>query len=132
MCMTDPIADMLTRIRNANMIGKKSVNIPSSRIKIDIVEVLKKEGFVKDFKKIPDNKQGILRVYLKYGPLEQRVIRCIKRESTPGKRVYRKLEDIKKVLDGIGITIYSTSQGILSDRECRKNKIGGELLCVVW
>ncbi|MFQ5965439.1 MAG: 30S ribosomal protein S8 [Candidatus Scalinduaceae bacterium] len=132
MCMTDPIADMLTRIRNANMVSKESVNIPSSRIKIGIAEVLKKEGFIRDFKKIPDDKQNILRVYLKYGPLKQMVINYLKRESKPGRRAYRKAEEIGKVLNGVGITIYSTSQGILSDKECRKNKVGGELLCTVW
>ncbi len=130
--MTDPIADMLTRIRNANMIGKETVNIPSSRIKVGIAEVLKKEGFIRDFKKIPDNKQGILRVYLKYGPLEQKVINYIKRESKPGRRIYKEVEDIRKVLNGIGISIYSTSKGILSNRECRQNKVGGEHICTIW
>ena len=132
MCMTDPIADMLTRIRNANMVGKENVNIPASRIKVGIAEVLKKEGFIRDFGKIPDDKQGILRVYLKYGPLKQNVINCIKRESKPGKRVYEKVEEIRKVLNGIGISIYSTSKGILSNKECRINKVGGELICTVW
>ncbi|ODS33794.1 MAG: 30S ribosomal protein S8 [Candidatus Scalindua rubra] len=132
MSMTDPIADMLTRIRNANMIGKETVNIPSSRIKVGIAEVLKKEGFIKDFKKIPDNKQGILRIYLKYGPLKQKVINYIKRESKPGRRIYKEVEDIRKVLNGIGISIYSTSKGILSNRECRQNKVGGEHICTIW
>ncbi len=132
MCMTDPIADMLTRIRNANMIGRESVNIPSSRIKIGIAEVLKREGFIKDFKKIEDNKQGLLRVYLKYGPLKQRVINYIKRESKPGRRVYKSVEEIRKVLNGAGVSIYSTSKGILSNEECRKNKVGGERICTIW
>jgi small subunit ribosomal protein S8 len=132
MCMTDPIADMLTRIRNANMIGRESVNIPSSRIKIGIAEVLKREGFIKDFKKIDDNKQGLLRVYLKYGPLKQRVINYIKRESKPGRRIYKSVEEIGKVLNGIGVSIYSTSRGILSNEECRKNKVGGERICTIW
>ncbi|MGR3175385.1 MAG: 30S ribosomal protein S8 [Candidatus Scalindua sp.] len=132
MSMTDPIADMLTRIRNANMVEREAVNMPSSRIKVGIAEVLKKEGFIKDFKNIPDNKQGILRIYLKYGPLNQKVINHIKRESKPGKRIYKHVEDIGKVLNGIGISIYSTSKGILSNKECRKNKIGGEYICTVW
>ncbi|MHC4269466.1 MAG: 30S ribosomal protein S8 [Planctomycetota bacterium] len=132
MSMTDPIADMLTRIRNGIMVNREAVNIPSSRIKVGIADVLKKEGFIKDFRKIPDEKQGMLRVYLKYGPLNQKVISHIKRESKPGKRVYKGVEDIGKVLNGIGISIFSTSKGILSSRECREHKIGGELICTVW
>jgi small subunit ribosomal protein S8 len=132
MSMTDPIADMLTRIRNANMVEREAVNMPSSRIKVGIAEVLKKEGFIKDFKSIPDNKQGILRIYLKYGPLNQKVINHIKRESKPGRRTYKQVEGIGKVLNGIGISIYSTSKGILSNKECRENKIGGEHICTVW
>ena len=132
MSMTDPIADMLTRIRNANMVEREAVNIPSSRIKVGIAEVLKKEGFIKDFKNIPDDKQGVLRVYLKYGPLNQKIINHINRESKPGRRIYKQVEDIGKVLNGIGISIYSTSKGILSNKECRENKIGGEHICTVW
>ena len=132
MCMTDPVADMLTRIRNANMIGRESVNIPASKFKIGVAEVLKKEGFIKEFSKIDDGKQGLLRVHLKYGPLKQRVINCIRRDSKPGRRLYTKVDDIGKVLNGIGISIYSTSKGILSNRECRANKVGGELICTVW
>ncbi len=132
MCMTDPVADMLTRIRNANMVDKESVNIPSSRIKVGVAEVLKTEGFIGDFRKISADKQGILSVYLTYGPLKRKVINSIKRESKPGRRVYKKVEHIGKVLNGVGISIYSTSKGILSNRECRENKIGGELICTVW
>ena len=132
MSMTDPIADMLTRIRNGIMVNREAVNIPSSRIKVGIAEVLKKEGFIMDFKNIPDEKQGMLRVYLKYGPLNQKVISHIKRESTPGRRVYKGVEDIGKVLNGIGISIFSTAKGILSNKECREHKIGGELICTVW
>lgn len=132
MSMTDPIADMLTRIRNANMIGNENVNIPLSRIKVEIAEVLKREGFIKDFKKISDEKQGILRVYLKYGPLKRKVINSIKRESRPGRRLYKKVEEIVDLLNGIGITVYSTSYGILSNRECREKNVGGELICSVW
>ncbi|MDR4505288.1 MAG: 30S ribosomal protein S8 [Candidatus Scalindua sp.] len=132
MSMTDPIADMLTRIRNANMVGKESVNIPLSRIKLEIADVLKREGFIKDFKKISDDKQGILRVYLKYGPLNRKVINSIKRESKPGRRLYKKVDEVVDLLNGIGMTVYSTSKGILSNRECRQKNIGGELICSVW
>jgi len=132
MSMTDPIADMLTRIRNANMVEREAVNIPTSRIKVGIAEVLKKEGFIKDFKNVPDDKQGVLRVYLKYGPLNQKIINHIKRESKPGRRIYKQAEDIGKVLNGIGISIYSTSKGILSNKECRESEIGGEHICTVW
>ncbi len=132
MSMTDPIADMLTRVRNGIMVGRETVNMPSSRIKIGIADVLKKEGFIKEYKKIPDEKQGVLRVYLKYGPLNQKVINHIKRESKPGKRIYQGVEDIGKVLGGIGISIFSTSKGILSNKECREHSIGGEHICTVW
>lgn len=132
MSMTDPIADMLTRIRNGMMVSREAVNIPSSRIKVGIAEVLKKEGFIKDFKNVSDEKQGILRVYLKYGPLNQKVITHIKRESRPGRRIYKGVEDIGKVLNGIGISIFSTSKGILSNKECREHKVGGEHICTVW
>jgi len=132
MSMTDPIADMLTRIRNGIMVNRETVNIPSSRMKMGIAGVLKKEGFIEDFKNIPDEKQGMLRVYLKYGPLNQKVIRHIKRESKPGRRVYKGLDDIGKVLNGIGISIFSTSKGILSNKECREHKVGGEHICTVW
>lgn len=130
--MTDPVADMLTRIRNGIMVEREAVNIPLSRIKVGIAEVLKKEGFIKDFKEIPDEKQGLLRVYLKYGPLNQKVINHIKRESKPGKRIYKGVGDIGKVLNGIGISIFSTSKGILSNKECREQNIGGEHICTVW
>ena len=132
MSMTDPIADMLTRIRNGIMVERETVNMPSSRIKIGIAEVLNKEGFIKEFKEISDEKQGILRVYLKYGPLNQKVISHIKRESTPGRRLYKGVEDIGRVLNGIGISIFSTSKGILSNKECRAHNIGGEHICTVW
>ena len=132
MSMTDPIADMLTRIRNGIMVERETVNMPSSRIKIGIAEVLKKEGFIKEFKEISDEKQGILRVYLKYGPLNQKLISHIKRESTPGRRLYKGVEDIGRVLNGIGISIFSTSKGILSNKECRAHNIGGEHICTVW
>lgn len=132
MVMTDPIADMLTRIRNALLRGHRTVNMPASRIKEGLLAALKREGFVEDYRRIESGAQGILRVYLKWGPHGERVIQEIKRESKPGRRVYRKVEDIRPVLRGIGVAIYSTPQGILSDRECRQRRVGGEMLCTVW
>ena len=131
MSQTDPIADMLTRIRNANRIERNAVNIPSSKIEAGIAVVLKAEGFIEDFRVVEDEKQGMLRVYLKYGPNGERVIRTIKRQSKPGRRVYRKVDDIPRVLGGLGISIVSTSKGVLSGRQCRQQRIGGELLCTV-
>lgn len=132
MCMTDPISDMLTRIRNAGAIMRESVDIPSSRVKKAIVKILKEAGFVKDFKEISngDNKLFI-RVYLKYGPLKQQLINRIERKSKSSRRIYKKCEEIDKIVGGVGIAIYSTSRGIISDGECRKLKVGGELLCIV-
>ncbi|MEP9412303.1 MAG: 30S ribosomal protein S8 [Candidatus Brocadia sp.] len=132
MCMTDPISDMLTRIRNASMIKRESVDIPTSKLKISILKILKEEGFIKEFKEIPGgNKQGSVRVYLKYGPLKQQIINNLERVSKSSRRIYRKAEEVGKVFGGIGIAIYSTSKGIISDKECRKLKIGGELICIV-
>ena len=132
MTMTDPIADMLTRIRNAIRTNRKAVKIPSSKVKVGIARVLKDEGYIVGYDVVEDSKQGILRVDLKYGPRGEDVIRKIKRESKSGCRVYRKVEDLPRVLNGLGIAIVSTSQGILSDRECRKKKVGGELLATVY
>lgn len=132
MCMTDPISDMLTRIRNASMIKRESVDIPSSRLKISILKILKAEGFIKEFKEIPgENIQGMVRVYLKYGPLKQQIINKLERVSKSSRRTYRKAEEVGKVFGGIGVAIYSTSKGVISDKECRKLKIGGELICIV-
>lgn len=132
MCMTDTVADMLTRIRNANMAGQESVDIPLSRIKVGIANVLKNEGFIKEFKEIPDEKQGTLRVYLKYGPMKQRVITQIRRDSKSGRRLYKKAGEIKSILGGIGVAIYSTPKGIISNKEARNLHVGGELICTVW
>lgn len=132
MSMNDPVADMLTRIRNANLILREEVDIPGSKIKLGIVEVLKKEGYIKDYKEREDGPKKTIRVYLKYGSMNRKVINFIKRESKGGKRVYKKVEEIGLVLGGIGITILSTSKGILSNNECRKAHVGGELLCTVW
>ncbi len=132
MCMTDPISDMLTRIRNASIIMRESVDVPSSRVKKAILKILKEDGFIKDFKEVAiDNKQSMIRVYLKYGPLKQQIINRIERTSKSSRRVYKKVEEIERVLGGIGTAIYSTSKGIVGDKECRKLKVGGELLCIV-
>lgn len=132
MVMTDPIADLLTRIRNANLVHHDKVEIPASKIKRAIVQILKEEGFVKDYEVLADGKQGILRVTLKYGPERDRVITGIKRISKPGLRVYAKNEQLPKVLGGLGIAIISTSQGLMSDKQARKNGLGGEVLAFVW
>ena len=132
MVMTDPIADLLTRIRNANLVHHDKVEIPASKIKRAIVQILKDEGFVKDFDVLADGKQGILRVSLKYGPERDRVITGIKRISKPGLRVYAKREQLPKVLGGLGIAIISTSQGLMSDKQARKTSLGGEVLAFVW
>ncbi|QDU81736.1 30S ribosomal protein S8 [Polystyrenella longa] len=132
--MTDPIADMLTRIRNAIQIERPFVDVPYSNVKKGIAETLEREGYIWDFHvvEIEDAPQNILRVNLKYGPNGERVIQHIKRLSKPGGRVYCKIEDLVDVLDGLGINILSTSKGILSNREARKEHVGGELICEVW
>lgn len=130
--MTDPIADMLTRIRNANMVRHSRVEIPASKVKRAMAEILKKEGFVRDYEYIADKKQGVLRIYLKYGPNQKQVISGLKRISKPGLRVYAKKDELPKVLGGLGIAIISTSHGVMSDREARQSGYGGEVLCFVW
>lgn len=132
MVMTDPIADMLTRIRNANMVRHEKLELPASKLKKDIADILKREGFVRDYEYIEDSKQGVLRIFLKYSNSEQRVISGLKRISKPGLRVYAKSDEIPKVLNGLGIAIVSTSKGILSDKEAREQSIGGEVLAYVW
>jgi small subunit ribosomal protein S8 len=132
MVMTDPIADMLTRIRNANSVYHDKVEIPASKIKQSIVEILKSEGFVRDYEMITDGKQGTLRVVLKYGANREKVITGIKRISKPGLRVYAKNEQLPKVLGGLGIAIISTSRGIMSDKQARKEGLGGEVIAYVW
>ena len=132
MVMTDPIADMLTRIRNALMRGHRTVNMPASNAKAGVLAALKREGFIEDFRTVEAEPRAILRVYLKWGPHGERVIQKIRRESKPGRRVYRKVKDIRPVLRGTGVAIYSTPQGVLSDRECRRRRVGGELICTVW
>lgn len=132
MVMTDPIADMLTRIRNANMVGHEKVEIPGSNLKRAVADILKNEGFIRDAEFIPDNKQGIIRVFLKYGPNNERVITGLKRISKPGLRVYAKSTELPRVLGGLGIAILSTSNGIMTDKEARRKQVGGEVLCYVW
>lgn len=132
MAMTDPIADMLTRIRNANSVNHEKVEIPGSKIKTAIAEVLKQEGFIKDFNFTEDNKQGILTVWLKYGPSREKVITGIQRISRPGLRQYAKRRELPRVLGGLGIAIISTSKGIMSDKHARKAGLGGEVIAYVW
>jgi small subunit ribosomal protein S8 len=132
MVMTDPVADMLTRIRNANSVYHDKVEIPASKIKQAIAQVLKAEGFIKDFEIIKDDKQGILRASLKYGPNREKVITGIKRISKPGLRVYVKSEQMPRVLGGLGIAIISTSKGIMTDKQARRDGLGGEVLAFVW
>jgi len=130
--LTDPIADALTRLRNANTAGHEKVDVPSSGLKVEIMRVLKDEGFVSDYKVIDDQRQGILRVYLRYGPGNERVLRGIVRTSKPGLRVYAGARKLPRVLSGMGIAILSTSQGVMTDREARRQGVGGEVLCHVW
>ncbi|MFQ5730622.1 MAG: 30S ribosomal protein S8 [Planctomycetaceae bacterium] len=130
--MTDPIADMLNRIRNAIRIERTAVDIPCSKVKIGIAEVLQREGYIWDFDVIEQPPQNVLRVNLKYGPNGERVIQYIQRTSKPGRRVYAGLTGLPDVLQGLGICIVSTSKGILSNREARKQHVGGELLCTIW
>lgn len=132
MVMTDPIADMLTRIRNANMVKHEKLELPASTIKKEIADILKREGFVRDYEFIEDNKQGVLRIFLKYGASETRVITGLKRISKPGLRVYAKADEVPRVLNGLGIAIVSSSNGVLSDKEARSQAVGGEVLAYVW
>jgi len=132
MVMTDPIADLLTRIRNANMVRHEKLEVPASNIKKEIAEILKREGFVRDVEFIEDNKQGIIRIFLKYGANNERVITGLKRISKPGLRVYAKANEVPKVLNGLGIALVSTSQGVVSDKEARAKQVGGEVLAYVW
>jgi len=131
MSLSDPIADMLTRIRNALRARNKVVNVRASRLCEGICGVLKQEGYIEDFKRIENDNQGALRVYLKYGPLGEDVITELKRISKPSLRVYRGVEDMPRPLGGLGISVVSTSKGILSDRQCREQKVGGEVVCTV-
>lgn len=147
--MTDPISDMLTRIRNANFIERPAVEMPTTRLKEKVAQVLKDEGFILDYQvgEVVANDQGqmvfqpkagisgpkaILRIYMKYGPEGEKVIRKVERASRPGRRLYRRHQQLSPVLDGLGIAILSTSHGVMSDRKARAQRLGGELLCTVW
>ncbi|MGI6421553.1 MAG: 30S ribosomal protein S8 [Syntrophomonadaceae bacterium] len=132
MVMTDPVADFLTRIRNGNMVMHETVEAPSSKIKVSIAEIMKEEGYIKDYEYIQDGKQGIIRVYLKYGPNKEKVITGIKRISKPGLRVYVKKDEIPKVLGGLGTAVISTSKGLMTDKKARKTGLGGEVICYIW
>jgi len=127
----DPIADMLTRIRNANRVGRRMVLIPKSKICSGIAQVLKDEGYIDEYDTIDDAQQGQIRVKLKYGINGDKVIHAIDRSSKPGCRVYRSVKDLPKILNGMGIVVISTSKGVMSDRKARENNVGGELLCTV-
>ncbi|PIP42503.1 MAG: 30S ribosomal protein S8 [Desulfobacterales bacterium CG23_combo_of_CG06-09_8_20_14_all_51_8] len=132
MSMSDPLADMLTRIRNAGKAKQKSVDIPGSRLKTALADVLKETGFIKNFKFIKDNKQGVLRIYLKYEGNDCHVIYGIKRVSKPSRRVYVGGKDVKPVLNGLGISILSTSKGLITDKQAMAQNVGGEVLCEIW
>ncbi|MBF0474694.1 MAG: 30S ribosomal protein S8 [Deltaproteobacteria bacterium] len=132
MCMTDPLADMLTRIRNGNMAKFTKVDMPSSKIKVNVAKVLKNEGYIKNFKLIKDRKQGILRIFMKYDADNSGVITGIQRISKPSRRTYVAVEKIPSVKNGLGISILSTSKGVLADKQAKKVKAGGEVLCAVW
>jgi small subunit ribosomal protein S8 len=132
MSMTDPIADMLTRIRNANTVGHERVEIPASKLKEQVAKILYEEGYIRNYRFIEDGKQGILRVYLKYGEKKEKVITQLKRISKPGRRVYVSKDELPRVIGGLGIAILSTSQGIMTAAQCRKAGVGGEVICHVW
>ena len=132
MTVSDPIADMLTRIRNANIVRHDTLEIPASNMKKEIAGILKTEGFVKNVEYIEDDKQGMIRVFMKYSNENERVITGLKRISKPGLRVYAKREELPRVLNGLGIALISTSEGVLTDKEARKRNLGGEVLAYVW
>ena len=132
MVVTDTIADMLTRIRNANQMRYQEVSVPASNLKISLAKILKDEGFIEDYKVNDDNVQGTIELTLKYGQNKERVITGLKRISKPGLRVYAKANEVPKVLNGLGIAVISTSRGVMTDKEARKQNLGGEVLCYIW
>mgnify|MGYP003334802176 CR=1 FL=1 len=132
MTMTDPVADMLTRIRNANTASHETVDVPASKMKKSIAQILLDEGYIAAFENIDDEKQGLIRITMKYGANKQKVINGIKKISKPGLKVYAKAGDVPKVLGGLGIAIISTSKGVVSDKEARRLGVGGEVICYVW
>jgi small subunit ribosomal protein S8 len=131
MAITDPVGDMLTRIRNGAKAKFSSVDVPGSKLKVEMARILKDEGLIKNYKFLKDGKQGILRIYLKYGQGQTRTIYSLLRASKPGRRMYVKSKDIKPVLNGMGISILSTSKGLMTDKQARRENIGGEILCTV-
>jgi small subunit ribosomal protein S8 len=130
--MTDPVADLLTRIRNALVAKHDRVDVPASRLKVAIVRILKDEGFIKNYKVSRDTRQGVIRVFLKYTEANNPVIQGLTRVSKPGRRVYQKADDIEPVLSGLGILIVSTSHGVMTDKEARRHNLGGESICEIW
>jgi small subunit ribosomal protein S8 len=132
MQITDPIADMITRIRNANSAKHDTVDVPASNMKKAIAQILLDEGYIKSFQVIDDNKQGIIRISLKYGPNKTQIVTGLRRVSKPGLRIYTNCEDMPKVMKGLGIAIVSTPKGIMTDRQARKENVGGEILAFVW
>ena len=132
MVVTDTIADMLTRIRNANQMRYQEVSVPDSNLKVSLAKILKEEGFIEDYKVVNDNVQGTIELTLKYGQNKERVITGLKRISKPGLRVYAKAGEVPKVLNGLGIAVISTSHGVMTDKEARKENLGGEVLCYIW
>ena len=132
MVVTDTIADMLTRIRNANQMRYQEVSVPASNLKVSLAKILKEEGFIEDYKMVNDDVQGTILLTLKYGQNKERVITGLKRISKPGLRVYAKASEVPKVLNGLGIAVISTSCGVMTDKEARKQNLGGEVLCYIW
>jgi small subunit ribosomal protein S8 len=130
--VTDPIADFLTRIRNANQVYRDNVEIPASKMKQSMAEILKTEGYIKHYEYVKDEKQGILRLYMKYGPSRRRVLSGLKRISKPGLRVYVKKDEVPRVLGGLGVAVISTSRGLMTDKQARQEGLGGEVVCYIW
>jgi small subunit ribosomal protein S8 len=130
--MTDPIADMLTRVRNSVRIERPQVDVPASKIKVNIAAVLKREGYIWDYEVVEQAPQNVLRIHLKYGPNGERVIQHLRRVSSPGRRVFARVDQMPDVLQGLGISIVSTSHGVMSNREARRQGVGGEVLCTLW
>lgn len=132
MSLSDPIADMLTRIRNANTAMSEKVDVPASKMNEDIAKILKREGYVSDYKFIDNRRQGVLRIFLKYGPDREPVINGLRRLSKPGRRIYRRVDEIPRSMGGLGIVIVSTPKGVLTDRQSRDANVGGEVICEIW
>ncbi|HOC44739.1 MAG TPA: 30S ribosomal protein S8 [Thermoanaerobaculales bacterium] len=132
MSMTDPISDMLTRIRNATTVRHDRTDVPASKMKLEIAKILKQEGFIRTFKQLEEGPQGMIRIYLKYAEDGEPAIHGVRRVSTPGRRVYRRADDLPKVRNGLGVAVVSTNRGVLTDEQARGLRVGGEVLCEVW